>query len=495
MQDWRLKDPLLDPQNADNWELYTVNIGVRHMSGDLALWYARSRKQSSDFDRSRRQHQMLRAIFDKGLQLNMLTKVPELYAQYVEIVDTDLNVGDILQFVPLATQIDRSRIKSRFVGRNQVFAWTTPAGAAVLVPDRDAITKLLAEAFQPPSENLLAREAPAVEIWNGTNFPSWAVLAADNLEWDGIRPVIGEPDATNHAITVMYDYTTTPKGSARNELKRIFHLSEANIISAPDPNAPYPFRIILGRDYNPCVQPIFIPRPTPTPATTPGATPAPTLQGENIIHAAPVLEPPPGVNGDLAEWTFLVYPVGEANFGRENWQGANDLSALWNIAWDEEYLYVAIKVKDDTFVQQATGENIFKGDSLELWIDTDRAGDANTPTLNGDDFQLGLSPGDLTGPTVLPEAYLWFPKEQARSVPGPVIATRLVEGGYNLEVAVPWTIFGMAPHAGQSLGFALSLNDNDAAGSVQQQTQVANRRNQKLSEPNTWGILVLDPPP
>lgn len=494
MQDWRLKSPTLDPQNVDNWELYTVSTGVQHMNGDLALWYSRSRKQSSDFDRSRRQHQMLRAIFDKGLQLNMITKVPELYAQYVEIVDTDLNVGDILQFVPLATQIDRSRIKSRFVGRSQVYGWTTPAGASVLVPDREAITKLLAEAFQPPSENILTREAPAVEIWNGTRHDDWAALAADNLEWDGIRPVIGQADTT-YATTVLYDYTTSPKGSARNELKRIFHLSDANIISLPDTNAPYPFRIILGNDYNTCVQPVFLPHPTPTPATTPDATAGPTLQGENIIHAAPVLEPPPGINGDLTEWTFLVYPVGEPNFGRENWQGANDLSALWNIAWDEDYLYIAIKVRDDTFVQKATGVNIFKGDSLELWIDADRAGDASTPTLNGDDYQLGLSPGDLTSPTVIPEAYLWFPKEQARSVSGAIIATRLVEGGYHLEVAVPWTILHITPTAGQSIGFALNINDNDAPDSAQQQTQVSNRRNQKLTNPTTWGILVFDPPP
>jgi len=491
MQDWRLKDPTLDPQNADNWQLYTVPTGVQHMDGDLALWYSRSRKHSSDFDRSRRQHQMLRAIFDKGLRLNMLTKVPELYAQYTQIVDTDLNLGDLLQFVPMATQLDRSRIKSRFVGRSQVFPWITPAGADVLLPDRDAISKLLAEAFQPPSENVLAREAPAVEIWNGTPNADWAALAADNLEWAGIRPVIGQADTTTYATTVMYDYTTSPKGSARNQLEQIFHLSDANVIAAPNANAPYPFRIILGSDYNSCVQPVFIPHPTPTPATTP----SPTLQGENIIHAAPVLGPPPGMDGDLTEWTFLVYPVGDANFGQENWQGADDLSALWNIAWDEDYLYIAIKIKDDKFVQQATGENIFKGDSLELWLDTDRVGDAATPALNGDDFQLGLSPGDLTSPTVRPEAYLWFPQTETRSITGAVITARLAPGGYNMEVAVPWTIFHVAPTARQTLGFALNLNDNDAPGTVQQQTQVSNRKDQKLADPTTWGILVLDPPP
>jgi hypothetical protein len=96
---------------------------------------------------------------------------------------------------------------------------------------------------------------------------------------------------------------------------------------------------------------------------------------------------------------------------------------------------------------------------------------------------------------VIPEAYLWFPTEQARSVGGAVIATRLVEGGYHLEVAVPWTILHITPTAGQSIGFALNLNDNDAPDSVQQQTQLSNRRNQKLTNPTTWGILVFDSPP
>src|SRR6185436_2117835 len=51
----RLKSPGLDQQDSDNWELFTVTPGVWTMDGDMALWYARSRKRSSDFDRSRRQ--------------------------------------------------------------------------------------------------------------------------------------------------------------------------------------------------------------------------------------------------------------------------------------------------------------------------------------------------------------------------------------------------------------------------------------------------------
>jgi LCP family protein required for cell wall assembly len=37
--DWRLIDPSYDPENENNWWLYTVGPGQVHMDGDLALWY------------------------------------------------------------------------------------------------------------------------------------------------------------------------------------------------------------------------------------------------------------------------------------------------------------------------------------------------------------------------------------------------------------------------------------------------------------------------
>ena len=491
MTDWHLKDPSLDQQNADNWELYTVAAGLQHMDGDLALWYARSRKRSSDFDRSRRQHRVLRAMFEKGLQLNALTKAPELYAQYVNIVDTDMGLGDVLQFAPTAAQLDPARIKSRFIGLDQVFRWTTPEGAAVLLPDREAIAQLTDEAFRPPSENVLAREAPSVEIWNGTPNGDWATLAADNLEWEGIQPVLGQADATAgaYATTVIYDFTTSPKGSARPELQRIFHVGDQNVVAAPDPNAQYPFRVILGGDYDSCVAPVRVAHGTPTPYAPP-----PVPEGE-IVHAAGIHGPPPGVDGDLSEWTNLAYAIDQPAFGRENWQGADDLSARWNIAWDEQYLYIALKVKDDVFVrsEQATGQNLFRSDSLEILLDID-PGSRQKEILTERDFQLGISPGNLAQPPATAEAYLWLPDDDAHPVGGVNLAAKLTPGGYEMEIAVPWQIFNVAPFAGEGFAFTLTSNDDDTPGSAEQESQVSSVKDRKLIDPLTWGILVLDQP-
>jgi hypothetical protein len=418
----------------------------------------------------------------------MLPKAPELYQQYVQIVDTDMGVGDVLQFVPMAAGLDRARIKSRFIGRDHVWSWTTPQGAAVLLPDQAAIRKLLEEAFQPPPENVLARAGRTVEIWNGTRYSDWAALAADNLNWAGIAPVLGQADHADYATTMIYDYTSSPKGSLRADLQFIFSVSDVNVITQPDPNAAHPYRVVLGADFNSCVRPPQSIHPTPTPG--PGEPP-PIAEAE-VVHAARIVGTPPTVGGDISEWTALVYPVNQPSFGRQNWQGADDLSASWNVAWDDKYLYIAGKVKDDGYMQGATGENLFRGDGLEIWLSADPG--SRTETLSEREFQLGISLGDLHSTAPKPEAYLWLPNQYKGSVQDALIAGAKVEGGYTFEIAVPWSVFRLVPFPAQGFGFTLAFNDNDTPGTIAQETQVVNRKDAELGDPLTWGVLVLDPP-
>jgi hypothetical protein len=279
IQDWRLKKRDIDPQVEDNWHLYTLWAGVKHMDGDLALWYSRTRRLTGgDFDRSRRQHQVLRAIFDKALNLDALAHLPELYGQYTEFVDTDMTLGDVLQFVPMAARLDRSKIKSRFIGAVYVTGWRTPYGAAVLLPRPDAVASLLAEAFVPPSQNRAVREAPAVEVSNGTTWDDLDELAADNLEWSGIRPVLIPADGQDYRTTLIYDYSTSEKGSALRVLQRIFKVKDENVVHQPDADAPYGFHIILGDDYSyhTCLYNVPFPKPTSTPSPTGVSTPTGT---------------------------------------------------------------------------------------------------------------------------------------------------------------------------------------------------------------------------
>jgi polyisoprenyl-teichoic acid--peptidoglycan teichoic acid transferase len=264
IQDWRLISPDLDPQVEDNWYLYTQETGVVHMDGDLALWYARSRKNNTDFDRSRRQMQVLRAIYQKGKSLNILPQIPALFDQFKDVIQTDMGIGDVLQFVPMAANVDTSRIHTYSINAAHVDGWTTtddpPESVLLLRPD--VLSWLLPEAFDPPAT---IDNPTFVEVWNGTPNKDWFVLAADDLRARGFVGVEGQADRQDYTTEVLYDFTDGTDTDTLALLKKTFGVSNDNVISQPDPNAPYPYRIVLGADWNSCIYNVPPPKPTPTP--------------------------------------------------------------------------------------------------------------------------------------------------------------------------------------------------------------------------------------
>src|SRR5574340_596070 len=144
--DWRLIDPSYDPYDENNWWLYTVGPGLIHMDGDLALWYARSRSKSNDFDRGRRQQEVLRAIFSQAMRTDTFSKLPQLYNDFSSTIATDLGLGDILKLAPYGPRMTNANIRGYYIRPPYVSSWTTPGGAAVLLPQEDALRALLAEA-------------------------------------------------------------------------------------------------------------------------------------------------------------------------------------------------------------------------------------------------------------------------------------------------------------------------------------------------------------
>ena len=121
LQDWRLKSPELDINEEDNWEQFALEPGIHQMDGDLALWYARSRLSTSDFDRGRRQQQLLRAILNQGVDFNLLPQVPTLWDTFKNKVDTDMDIGLILQLVTLAPSIRENGVQQPVRERQSQF--------------------------------------------------------------------------------------------------------------------------------------------------------------------------------------------------------------------------------------------------------------------------------------------------------------------------------------------------------------------------------------
>lgn len=130
---------------------YCAYAGSFYMDGETALWYVRSRGTSSDFERTRRQQEVLQAIFYRMLSLDGITKAPQLWEQYQQAVTTDLGWTDILPLLPFASAIGDSGAIGRYaIGSNDVTSYRTATGAAVLLPDAEAVRLIMAEALNSP---------------------------------------------------------------------------------------------------------------------------------------------------------------------------------------------------------------------------------------------------------------------------------------------------------------------------------------------------------
>ena len=200
----------------------------------------------------------------------------------------------------------------------------------------------------------------------------------------------------------------------------------------------------------------------------------------------------PTIDGNWAEWVdnTVNYPIQSLVYGASTWTGNADLEGSYILGWNATYLYVGVKVHDDVYVQHETGQWIYLGDSIELLIDTDLYGDFYTEALNGDDIQLGISPGN---PTVgnNPEAFMWFPAEYAGGRSQVAIAAYMVDNVYRMEFRVPWSILGVTPWSGERLGFAISITDDDNPSSNETQSMMSNDPFRHLTNPTTWGTMVL----
>jgi hypothetical protein len=283
--------------------------------------------------------------------------------------------------------------------------------------------------------------------------------------------VFPTPNATMTALFSMVNVTATPVTPV------------VQVITATNPPA--------TMTYTPTTVPTSTATPVPPTATeVPTDTAVVVYNRSNSSASAAYLSTAPDINGNWGDWSTKQYSSGYLVYGKANWTGEADLDSAYRIGWDKTYLYVAVKVKDDTYVQNESGDNMYKGDSVEILLDTNLTGDFYTQALNSDDYQLGLNPGkgDINGPK---DAFLWFPRSKTGGVQNVNIGSSLIDGGWMIEAAIPWSTFNIKPYTGMHLGFVLSVSDDDNPDKAVQQSMVSSDPHRVLTDPTTWGDLYL----
>lgn len=248
-----------DPAYPDmdyGYDPLRIPAGWQHMDGALALKYARTRHTSSDFERAHRQQQVMLAVLDKVTRLDLL---PELLPRAREIaatlgnsIQTDLTLDQLVRLAQLATELDRTRIRTAVIDETMTRSWTTPQGASVLVPDRARMAVLHTLIFTAPTvaddeASQLAAESAQIAVLNGTRTNGIATQAADRLKAQGLYvESVGSADhVSNQSLILVY----TSKMTSARVAARALGLPESAIIPGGEPGGNWDINMILGTDW------------------------------------------------------------------------------------------------------------------------------------------------------------------------------------------------------------------------------------------------------
>jgi hypothetical protein len=233
---------------------------------------------------------------------------------------------------------------------------------------------------------------------------------------------------------------------------------------------------------------------TPTATSIPPTAPPviPTARPGNTVSAS-FANSAPVIDGMLGEWSTTKYNIDRVVYGNDQWSDNLDASGWFMINWDWTSLYIGAYVKDTVYVQNASGDHLYQGDSVEVLLDTKLLSDYFLGELSSDDYQIGLSPGKPSI-SVVPESFVWFPTQKTGGSKDIRVDARATDEGYVIETAIAWTLFGISPAGGQRYGFCFSISDNDLVGENVQQSMVSNVGTRWLTNPTTWGNLILNNP-
>jgi LCP family protein required for cell wall assembly len=183
-----IRDDLYPNDDYGYMSIY-IPAGRQHMDGETALQYVRARHQSNDFSRMRRQQQVLLAVREKSLRLDIILSLPELIPMLGEAFSTDLDVQGVLAMANLGAQIRLEDIELRVIDESLTVPYVTPDGAQVLLPKMDQIMAFIGRIFDQASASaevgVSATPEPLILVRADASRPGLAVSVADLLQRRG----------------------------------------------------------------------------------------------------------------------------------------------------------------------------------------------------------------------------------------------------------------------------------------------------------------------
>ncbi len=199
------------PASGNNYKRVYFQAGWQHMDGERALEYTRTRHDDGDGYRNLRQQQVLLALRQQAVSLDLLPKAQDLLRQVGKSFRTDLSATQVLQLGRLASQISADQI-TQYSLDSTLSVEELPDQPYFLVPDWAAVGEIMSEftgqQIVPPASVLANPDLTVpIRIENGSGNPGLGSRVAQQLKTNGYTHVSFGDDGTveNQDVTTITD--------------------------------------------------------------------------------------------------------------------------------------------------------------------------------------------------------------------------------------------------------------------------------------------------
>lgn len=271
-----INDPRYPDKNMKGYDPFSITAGTHKLDGKTALKYVRSRESTSDFDRARRQQQVLSALKDKVLSAQVLAnpkKVTDIISVLGKHILTDISAGEINQLITIAKEMSNPTIKSYVIdnGEDGLLVSSRAAnGASILLPRAGASDyadiHVFVKGYFAASD--ITKETPTIELRrsSGTSKEVSAKVSKQ-LEAAGFTVTEGTNVPVTETKTTLYRHINKPKKATEAFLKSAYGVTPQS--SSAGGTADYVF--ILASDFSKII------KSHATTADVTNATPPPLL--------------------------------------------------------------------------------------------------------------------------------------------------------------------------------------------------------------------------
>ncbi len=236
--------------------------GCQMLNSEQLLQYARTRAtQGADFDRARRQQEVLKAMQAEVASLegiaNLIVQAPSVYDELRDSVVTNMPLDQIIRLGLLIREVSSEDIHTGVIDNLYVQLGTTDTGDQILIPNYNAIRLLVQQVFDPQDDLPLAdlrqraeSETPNIAVFNNTDVTGLAGQTRDWLASKGVTiTTVGSVPTPANDETVIQDYGVNP-WTARY-LAALMNLPAARIRPGADGLAANGIVIVVGADIQP----------------------------------------------------------------------------------------------------------------------------------------------------------------------------------------------------------------------------------------------------